>query len=1319
METMKTLYLFLSIVALFFLHGSFSFAYGDSQKNDNVVSEITSQNSESSSESKANASQVNMYSSMNTTDSSFEGGTFYVEWEDASGDKTISGNGTSLEITPTNNQTDNFVKAVIHLTLDGSKTYETGELKIRLPRYIFNNIDGGKLTDKTITGIDTSGRASSFAKVDVGVPFSPATSQETDFNYYIDNDDIIITNYKKIANKITFDCSISWTYRPELIVNEGSFSFSFTINDINKTNDLIFNIKTESVKCSDIKITKKERYIRWQDWFGNKPDLINNEDANDYDFVYYDLAIKNTNGTQRTLCNIESSFSSGYVVSYATTLFITSSYTYTIGGSLNNKEKYKILNNISLINANSSNLNIDFSYNSLKKEFIDNWYANAERLYKENYTIIPVIVAYKKETINSTGFQAEVQMNVTNIGFLNKRKSEKLSYNTYNFPSLDFKYPAGNTITINKDFSYKSNQNATYDALYSDNESTIHNFLITSSVNAYASLNNSSAKKYVHSIYDDIIFLNGEQLNAGDYYFKNIRVSEEQTYDKEYLVDPDTGKTALTKSGIQTLGLFGRNNSENNANFNQLSSITLTENEQNNSFKEKSFLVDDSLKKCNEIRITEETNSASSSISIYFDLVLCPTEHVKDIISKTNGAKITCTNVAATTCELYDENNNIVENLSPKKSSNSGSLSDIIDEHDRKYFGNNVPYRSSKEITLIPYNYDINFGKTVGLYKNDTTNKEILVNTKLATNSASGTAITTLLSYGADATKESLISTYKKLPEQIRKNAFLDDETFYDLLPPGCFVQEKDIQAYICWGTNTATHAPGAFIKKINIIENYKGTGQTLLSVTVGIDIEKFINSLKNSVFDNIYNAYFTDSPLKEWGTLVSFNMHVPYEAIDDYGKIINNYAAVHVTNQKTAYKDDPTQSSVIPSELKNAFTDLDQDGNENALPEYNYAKASLSLNTTTASQSGLTLQVRTNNSLYSDSQELKPNDKYEYKIRYSSEKTNKSKNIIIFNSLENENNNSWHGLLSQLDTTQIEKSVSADDATATCKPVIYYSTVKGLNLTNEANRNLSDVSKWTTTPPSDLSNVTAFVVDASKTSKGTDFVLGEGKSLLIHAYMTAPRNAYGYTGKEKAATNAAMMTVSTQSTSSTSWSSPVLEKTSQTIATLSDKLGNLRIAKTVVGTNDEKSTDWTFKIKLAESSTTINGFYDDGEKVEFINGEATCTLHDGESITIKNLPSGTTYSVTELEAADLEKSGWRCSSENSAGKIPSGLETITTSFVNSHVTTLDLPMSGGQGIIGSLFAASILAAIGTFIIGYRTHHVKNNGTKRNNNLRE
>lgn len=101
---------------------------------------------------------------------------------------------------------------------------------------------------------------------------------------------------------------------------------------------------------------------------------------------------------------------------------------------------------------------------------------------------------------------------------------------------------------------------------------------------------------------------------------------------------------------------------------------------------------------------------------------------------------------------------------------------------------------------------------------------------------------------------------------------------------------------------------------------------------------------------------------------------------------------------------------------------------------------------------------------------------------------------------------------------------------------------------------------------------------------------------------------------------------------------------------------GSLIVSKQVTGSGGNPAQEFTFTVTL--SNRNLTGTYG---QMTFVNGVATFTLRDGESLRADNLPAGTTYTVTEKEA---DQNGYTTTASGGAGTIVADA-TVSASFVN------------------------------------------------------
>ena len=114
---------------------------------------------------------------------------------------------------------------------------------------------------------------------------------------------------------------------------------------------------------------------------------------------------------------------------------------------------------------------------------------------------------------------------------------------------------------------------------------------------------------------------------------------------------------------------------------------------------------------------------------------------------------------------------------------------------------------------------------------------------------------------------------------------------------------------------------------------------------------------------------------------------------------------------------------------------------------------------------------------------------------------------------------------------------------------------------------------------------------------------------------------------------------------------------------------GSLAVSKTVVGNTGDTEREWTFTVRLGD--TSINGTYGD---MTFVDGVATFRLRHGESVEATGLPAGVTYVVTEAEA---NQDGYATAATGDTGTI-SGGRTARAGFTNTRETP-QVPAAGDE----------------------------------------
>ena len=364
---------------------------------------------------------------------------------------------------------------------------------------------------------------------------------------------------------------------------------------------------------------------------------------------------------------------------------------------------------------------------------------------------------------------------------------------------------------------------------------------------------------------------------------------------------------------------------------------------------------------------------------------------------------------------------------------------------------------------------------------------------------------------------------------------------WYDLLPKGMTPD-----------TSSITLRKSDKILDVRTVENYKNSGRTLLIVEA--ELTPVLESYAAGDM-----TYYEDVPS------ISFNAKYNFDALTDYGKVVHNVIAFESSNDSlgtidgySGEPDNPNTDNNVSTSLafeneneKTWMTDLDKDKDT---PSFVYAGVPTTIDIISAARLSLQKDVMVNNDgrwdtgvFNSDSvtegdettyvynkQSKEDNEMlvwegglYAYKLRMMPDAGTRSKDMVIYDSLETfkagdgnepidemaaKANATWQGSFLGVDVSQLEKKG--------CKPVVYYSTISNLALSDETDPNVGNktnmlfkddgtvntsVWKESSAYTGDLSEVKAIAIDARKNKDGSDFSLEPLESVVMIINMRAP----------------------------------------------------------------------------------------------------------------------------------------------------------------------------------------------------------------------
>ena len=329
--------------------------------------------------------------------------------------------------------------------------------------------------------------------------------------------------------------------------------------------------------------------------------------------------------------------------------------------------------------------------------------------------------------------------------------------------------------------------------------------------------------------------------------------------------------------------------------------------------------------------------------------------------------------------------------------------------------------------------------------------------------------------------------------------------TFYDLLPQGVYPDTSSIKL-----------RPGDKIESVEVLQNYKNSGRTLLKVRA---------TLKPRPIRDYWGNGFVDDPL------INFKATYSFDDASEFGTSLTNIAAFESGNEQLGdvmgymgENNNAISASATAARNYNNYATADAvRGFEDILCGLNedsnaknfvYSRRDVNLGVLDHAIVGnLNLKVSPYGAgTYGQGNDaaINVNDggAYTYQLRFTStDESSGFKNIVLYDNLEvakpkdaNADDSTWQGSFAGIDVSAI--------SAAGANPVVYYATKK-IDLSKDSDDlNLDDADLWSVTPPENLSEVRAIAIDVRHAADGSDFSLAQGKSVSALVHMRAPRAA-------------------------------------------------------------------------------------------------------------------------------------------------------------------------------------------------------------------
>ena len=1010
-------------------------------------------------------------------------------------DRNYAGSGNASDIAKRSS-----ITYCVHFSLSGQDDYAPGTVQLRIPTKVFVGRDG-----------------TYNANADVMMPIPAAGKpNNTDYCYTYDaaTEEYVITNVNTLSSACEATFNIKYILLKPSLVENGSFTRDYDVSLTVTRDDE--TIGQEEASGGNVRIdtkysltsTQKFQYKTYECYpsgWGTPPETDADRDgdgaADDYFYVVYRiLTLVPATNTQPAVLKMEDiPMDKGEVVAYrkgqgintvdSTSLKTPAAEVFTAppeydleNPNYNNSYYYSAF---ALVRYSRADLNPDnpATYQLQNKAVAtltgkdDQLPVTVEHsiMYKyvppKPFTVPPGVI-----TINKSG-------------------------GGYTFGGINI-LEAGNDVSLEGTYT-NSTSVQRYAETYLEPEG-----LMTEEEKAQARLDpNNYGKRNVRSeLVDDLFYFQGcydDPLNTEDYELTSVKIytgSKNNTFYK-YVKDPEMGvwqEVALGNAeypGLelwckigdsdqwQKVGTYSKNGSsmiftyEDGTSSSGTGQITLPEG-------------------TTAVKMVADNACYRSAFGYQVSIKLKSTEHILALMEKavpgqsSNGsAKVDTYSVEnVNSLLLYDADGNM---LSSKKVNATQDWLKAAYARDVTIYGQEVGHaNASLYITNFPTGSGMN--KKEVSYENDVSERNVRIRYELAASE--------LLRYSGNTYTAEKLGDLGMIKEQ-------RGGTFYDLLPIGCTFDPDSLQVtpYLISSDEKYLAAWDEYEVEYpyELVNNWRGTGRTMLIIHMNTP-----DGVRTYPYKNGYNYYSYNNILYS-GFKATFDVIYPWDSVADYGVSLLNSAAYQSTPGNLSEGLPDTGGDILEAKL---LRDIDQDGNpEGTTADFLYSEAMTKLDIVTSTELDLSKRVRSENGTWTDGLDgsvvVDAGEKYEYRLRLGSAKGTQTRNIVLYDALEQytpENGGpQWRGILTGVDTSQPEMKGAA--------PVVYYSTSDVFNdpamLDEAENRDLTNTNLWTTVYPDDPTTITAVAIDLRKDVNGNDFVLPEQQTISVILQMKAPED--------------------------------------------------------------------------------------------------------------------------------------------------------------------------------------------------------------------
>lgn len=337
--------------------------------------------------------------------------------------------------------------------------------------------------------------------------------------------------------------------------------------------------------------------------------------------------------------------------------------------------------------------------------------------------------------------------------------------------------------------------------------------------------------------------------------------------------------------------------------------------------------------------------------------------------------------------------------------------------------------------------------------------------------------------------------------EKYLHDFMLTSGTIYDLLPPGTYVNPDEVGVSV-GNMHDWMGQVGLSERHVDLIDNWEGTGRTMMKVSVQIPKEEKYRTWPDS------NGFVYG---KMYGISLKYRLYDSYVNITDRGGLVRGTAMfVNTSDDNVVFNSNAKDSSFTGKGFNDwgAFKGIAEEAWKKNY-ECSIVTATTDFGTVPYRQSGFENSVTIDNGrTYSDSAQVYPGDSYALRLHYTSKGNTRSDSIVLYDTIRPGDN--ALGRLQSIDVSSIADKVTYDannpNTTDTCNPVVYYSTDVPSKDQMDLDNNKAIWKVWTS--ETDPSQVKAIAIDCRKTKSGANFVLDSYGTLVANIHMKATKNA-------------------------------------------------------------------------------------------------------------------------------------------------------------------------------------------------------------------